>query len=445
MKIPLELRDKIYAMLLTTPYCAEVGTTGSSPKFRLHTAVLFVNKQVSGEAERILYQANDFVILKVLTEPCDMDWVFGTVPKFKLLSENRISSPVLRINITEADVGRVKVGSPKSFITTKEGLQAIISALWKPLWEPLGEQDDDEGDLPEPRYLRLALNFNFKAAARRPILTELVLRPWHKISGFKELILTGNIEEPMLKKLEKSNYEGPFANDVAAHLMEYDVLAEQEFEQGNFNAACWLWAVSEEYWTYIAGLKPYRLGGRIMCELDDELWDTLRKFQFMHSEGMLRLLKESLRQSRYGDAAAYAEEGLGIMDFAESWYSWRCPLFGRKPTAMMEMKFGLSTILAQTACGKTEDGKIELNCTVRTILDTNLSRSLNIDMNETELRKDLKITVDNELIRLKSPWRCGGLLPLSPTAQSGPDWELGEELRSFWEWMDLPDDRNTKW
>jgi hypothetical protein len=54
--IPLELRDIIYEMLLTTPYCTTFDTTGYSPgpEFYLHTAILLVNKKVSAEALRVL-------------------------------------------------------------------------------------------------------------------------------------------------------------------------------------------------------------------------------------------------------------------------------------------------------------------------------------------------------------------------------------------------------
>jgi hypothetical protein len=58
----------------------------------------------------------------------------------------------------------------------------------------------------------------------------------------------------------------------------------------------------------------------------------------------------------------------------------------------------------------------------------------------TNLEEDLIKTINNELIRVGSLWRCGRETRLSPTPPKGQNWHCKAVSRSFWEWMELPDD-----
>jgi hypothetical protein len=426
LKLPLELREIIYRMLLTTPYCT-IPTTGFALEFHLHTAILLVNKQVSAEATRILYQENDFVIF----EPVKMRlWLHITIPQFKLLSENKIKSAVLRVTIEYIKAGyagHVDVLPSKSLITTREGLQSIIRSLW---W-----QQGDESETHQPRGLRLTLNFHNKAVLRYQFQSEVILRPWDKLNCLDELVLTGNIKKPMREYLEKSNLEGPFPNDVAAHLIAYNSLAEQEFAQEDYYGAQWWWYVLDHYWTYVAHSKPSRLGGRRICEKGSELRDILLKSYHMSAKGRLKIVKACLRQSHYSEAARYADGVLRNIDVeaVEVMY------LGPQVTPVMETKLNLSAALAQTALGKTELGMENIKLAAETLYYRG-TRNLNMDLDLTELTEYLEVTVNHELIKLRSPWRCGRQPPLSPTQQSVPDWQVGVVRRSFWEWLELPED-----
>jgi hypothetical protein len=253
-------------MLLTTPYCTVPRSTGFALEFHLHTSILLVNEQISAEATRILYEANDFVILK----PVEMKlWQHSTIPQFKLLSEAKIKSAVLRITIAYAKAGHVDVLPSKSLITTREGLQSIIRSIW---W-----QQEHESETLHPRGLRLTLDFHNKAVSRYHFLSELILRPWDQLSCLNDLLLKGDIKESMREYLEKSNLEGPFPNDVTANLTAYNSLAEQEFEQKDYDGAQWWWIILDHYWTYVSRSRPYRLGGRRICEEGSELQEILRK------------------------------------------------------------------------------------------------------------------------------------------------------------------------
>jgi hypothetical protein len=122
------------------------------------------------------------------------------------------------------------------------------------------------------------------------------------------------------------------------------------------------------------------------------------------------MVKACLHQSSYREAARYAEERLHNIDneaFEDS---------GFKVTPIMQIKFELSNALARTALGETHYGTTYLHSAAGTLYE-NDPGSLTMDMSLAELIEDLESTIDNELIRLKSPWRCSRQTPLSPTLQ----------------------------
>jgi hypothetical protein len=231
-KLPLELRELIYRMLLTTEYYPHFASTW--PKFHLHPGILLVNRQASAEAMRILYQGNDFIILKVTGVNLLLKSPY--IPQFKRLSEKKVTSPVLRIKIAVAGRGPREGNDQQTVITTLEGLKSIICTMLD--LENFSGSHLNAGRVYH-RDVSLTLDCNIKAKARCKVLSDLILKPWDEINGLKELVLTGDITEPMRQRLEKYNLEGPFPSEVAARLRNYHSLAAQKFEEGEYNAARW--------------------------------------------------------------------------------------------------------------------------------------------------------------------------------------------------------------
>jgi hypothetical protein len=244
----------------------------------------------------------------------------------------------------------------------------------------------------------------------------------------------------MREYLEKSNVEGPYPNDVAAHFAEYNSIAEQAFKEGNYDTAQWWWSLLEEYWLYVSRLiRPDHLELRRICTEIDQLRKILRRSYHKCHEGLMRIVKECIRQLRYRDAAVFADDALSRRDVS----NWEFDHFRHRLTPIVYTKLQLCACMARTALGDIEDGMACLKAAADTILYpwgltivyTNLSR--------TDLVEDLEQVVDNELVRAKSLWRCGCQSPLSPTEQSGPDWQVGAVKRSFWEWIELPEERGV--
>jgi hypothetical protein len=267
-KVPLEIRDLIYVMLLTTPYCTHIASTGRGLEFKLHTAILLVNRQTSVEAKRVLYQEKDFAVLKVT----GINMHLNQIPQFKLLSEHKMPRPVLQIKLAAAADSPVKDRSDqRALITTPEGLQAIINSLW------VLEYFHSEGAKVHHGDLTLILDFYIKAKTRYTALSELLLKPWETVNGFKDLVLTGHIGGPMREHLAKYNLEGPFPSEVAARLTGYHSISKQGFHQKDYLAVRWCGVMIDHYMTYLWMLKPNRLEGRKMCEDGNKLWNVLRE------------------------------------------------------------------------------------------------------------------------------------------------------------------------
>jgi hypothetical protein len=354
MKLPFELRDLIYRMLLTTPYCTSAHPTSRKTylKFNLQTEILLVNRQISAEAMRILYRRNDFVIFKITGFNLDLD----LVPRFRFPSGHRIPSPILRIDLKIADGLHLRTpfAYQGTLLTTIEGLQPIINAIWRlkysqnppfyTLRYPYSSPKIHHADL------SLTLDFNLNIETRYQTLSDRVLKPWDKVSGLKELVLKGDIKKPMRDHLEKYIFEGPFPCEVAASLTEYHSRAEQSFEQKYYNACRWWWAILEEYWNYLLELRPYRLEGHLMCQKGNELWGALAELVPMYFEGKLNLVIACFRLLKYEQAVQCAQDVIDAVD--QRLGGWAVG-FGYELTPTMHATFQMSVRMLGVALGSS--------------------------------------------------------------------------------------------
>jgi hypothetical protein len=141
LKLPLEIREIVYHMLLTTSCNYVVALQEkrtpmdrkkyliSNDRFNLSPAILQVKKQISTEATRFLYAANDFIFFDIRIIDIYPGERFETIPAFKGLSREVIK-PVLRITIaTEGEDQRIKQRWI-SLITTPEAMPRLFANLW---------------------------------------------------------------------------------------------------------------------------------------------------------------------------------------------------------------------------------------------------------------------------------------------------------------------------
>jgi hypothetical protein len=293
-------------MLLTTPYSMNIDPTcrhALREKFHLHPAILLVSRQISVEAIRVLYQENDFITLKVTGVNLALEWI----PKFNLFSGTKIPHPLLQIEIAVANSSCAEADEWQTVITTSEGLQQIISAIWV-LERPYG-QVYHNGRLLKPTVrhgdLCVTLDFGTKASIRYELLKQL-----DSVKGLNKVVILGDFGEPLRKHLEIHCHERPFLDDVYYHILEYHDLADREFKNRDYNIARLWCTMLDRYWIYLHIFKPCRLRGCEIGDIDNESRDLSIKLSPTYFENRLKLVKSYLRQGKYRSAGGWAQEAV---------------------------------------------------------------------------------------------------------------------------------------
>jgi hypothetical protein len=187
LRLPLEIRDSIYRMLLTTPYCTQIAPTGLSLNFRLCTAILVAIKLISVEATRVLWEDKDFITLKV----SGVDLLLHDVPSLKLLAEENLVGSLLQAEIEVEGSRHPMEQEPVTLITTPEGATADYQCHL---------EASQQYQVPSWRLEGL-LKLQSQRLARYVQRSNLVLEPWTKINGVKALGLAGDIGNPMRERL----------------------------------------------------------------------------------------------------------------------------------------------------------------------------------------------------------------------------------------------------
>jgi hypothetical protein len=431
-KLPLELREMIYRMLLTTQFCTQVDRSGVGLEFNLETAILLANKQLSVEAKRVLHEENHFIIFKIKGfsgHPAE-------IPIFRYLSEDKVPNLLLRIELGLADERLLELGATRTQITTLDGLQSIIRAIWNleknaAFNHAIGEVY--HGDL------KVSLKFHFKDKhPRYEVMSNLALKPWlapwERVSGFKKLELLGGIEMSKAQHLLTFTQQGFSPSQITENIEEYHSLAESKYSEGDYDFARFWWVMLDDYVHYLFRFKPHGRGGLKMLVPGTELWQALENSLPLFCEGKLGLGKIGLRQQKYEDVISLAEA---------VFHSPEWPLlnaFGYEITLLTKAKFHLCACLARAVLGEVVLGEIEEHGAGEEDLRAAASSLSQIDQykdrSESDLLKDLESAINNELIEIGSLWRCGCTWKLWGEKGHGWGWEVREGVRSFWDWLD---------
>jgi hypothetical protein len=141
----------------------------------------------------------------------------------------------------------------------------------------------------------------------------------------------------------------------------------------------------------------------------------------IYFEAILGQIKIAIHQIRYESGISLSNSSFFKTDM-------------RKP--LMHMKLSLCRSLALTALRTIGSGKENLEWAASSLI--RIGRYA--DKSQRDILEELKWAVYYELIQRKSVWRCGCREPLSIEGQSGIWWEIHRGFRSFWDWLDEPED-----
>jgi hypothetical protein len=368
------------------------------------------------EATRVLLEDNYFVILKV----AGIDLVLEDIPAFKFLTEDQVKNPVLRTEVGVVGQRRTHSNDTFTLITASEGVQSIIAALWRL------KENGDHVVMSRPSDLSLSLNFKVKASVWSEALSKLVLKPWERLHGVKQLVLTGDIGHSTYQRLEQCMLEGPMPVDLAFSLRGYHFKGETEMSQKNYSAALWWWTLYDLYWSHLGHFRSHVSTEHEMKNANNQLWNgALKESKRMYFKGKLGMVKALLHQFRYKEA---------LMNIADVRREANEPVIDidYPIRAILNAKFYLCGALAKAAIGETQEAMRRIK-TAAIFLDS----SDQVYDHTAEITRDIQRAVTLELVRLKSLWG-GEWLPTTRGYLVG--WEIGDAKRSFWEWLDVPED-----
>jgi hypothetical protein len=428
-KIPLEIRDEIYGMLMKTQYCVHIGSEDSFA-FNFATQIFLANKQISREARSVFFEGIDFVILKTIGLYLPKESLLG----FKFLTEDQITRPVLRVEVAVAEQVRPARSGRNEFtlVTTVEGLQPFIIALWRL----------KEINVPSRvtnvichADLGLSLSLDVKATRGSQILSNSLLKPWDRLHGIRQLALTGNISSSMYTHLQDNILRGPFPEEVVMNLIQYYASGQKKMKQNYYGSAKWWLLLFDEYWRYLGGCRRNHLPEQhSMRDINNLAWKAAwAECQPMYFQGKLSLIKMYLQELRFKQAQKHAE-------YAR--WDWTWPLIEPQYTVtpILCAKFLLCEGLSYIALGDTRTGIDCLTFSASSLLNTRRSWTIEIRNN---LAEDLQRTVNAELLRHKFVRRCewhSKREPSWPWAWQGDGGSL-----SFWDWLDVPESHRVRW
>jgi hypothetical protein len=433
LRLPLETRDAIYRLLLTTPFCTDITEQGISLEFTLCTELLKVNKQIAVEATRVLLKDNVFIELRLTGLELghetalgfsDLDLGFGKAPFFRQLIRDKVQDPVLR-----AGVEFLRQDSPHhnrntfTITTTAEGIEYLVSRLWR--------EENYDAEAPQLSGLSISLDFKAKASVRREDLANRVLKPWEKLHGIQQLSLTGDIGDCMRQHLERSMLEGPCPAEVLSILGEYHSLGEHEMLQENYKAAQWWWMIFDKYWIQLGILRTDASRPYDLQDDNNPLWnDVWVKGKKMYFKGISRLVKTLLYQEEYEEAMVGAKEAR---------YEWSIPLIDIEYTVspILQAKFDMVDAFAYTALEQIEEGLKSLTSAAKILSSNDIYKDNNIANSIEDITEALSDSIAMELDKLDSLYRSEQ--PME-TERSPSRTSQVESTRSFWEWLDLPEE-----
>jgi hypothetical protein len=417
LKLPFELRDCIYRMLLTTQYAyieEQLPNDSAWPckgKFDIRPSILLANKQIYMEANKVLYTGNDFAVFKFFDPKSAHNPWKSYIPAFQRLSEKRVTNPKLRIVIKPVDVRTSWRSAWVTIVTTAEGIPSIIFALWSRA---------SDYDFYQP--MTLALKFHHDAQPRYQFVLEQFTSPWTHIHGFRRVTLTGDISKKMIRDIRESIAHRPRENELVDYMEQFNRKAEEYFDRGDFAAAKHQWVFMQGYWSFNFVLRISYKSSPI-APSRAQIFEIAAK---LAAHAKLRVIMLHITNQEYERAWSEAANLL------------RCTVknYGTDLEPMFKAKIHLCRLFSMAAYCHLERLQLAaLHSAVTCLRQSSLFANGEFE----ELRNEVRWGIDNSLIRLGTRHRCCRTEIARPQFEGGPDWVVRPAYRSFWEWLELPE------
>jgi len=221
----------------------------------------------------------------------------------------------------------------------------------------------------------------------------------------------------MRQHLQSSMLDGPSPIDAAATLSEYHSMGQKELMKKNYTVARRWWNKFNDYCKHIGSLKvdPH-VRGELFKPENEDLWVLLwNEYKMMYFHGKVGVAQSYLHELRYRDAVMVVKN---VRDEPFDLFHSLDPL--------LQAKFHLCEALGCTAIGYIERGR---NSLVSAVSLFHSSVASTAPMTRQMMEGNLQDSINLELKRMNLPHRCN--LPGRP---------VGNSSRSFWEWLEFPEE-----
>jgi hypothetical protein len=387
-----------------------------------------VNKQIYVEATRILYGANEFIIVEI--GPIYPDDVIGdseeiqgyvedfqryalqtfrNVPAFRKLSQAKVTNPILRVSIAMIE----KPQDQKNWFTliiSPEVIPRLFDALWI--------YGADRGFYTN---CSLALDFRNRNPSRNTFLNEHILKRWDQMYPFGEVRLTGDIDAVVTNHLKQPSALFPFEEIIARNLEMIQSRAENFYRRNDFASAYFCWYHLQRYWTFYLQLEELThtsLTGLLFARPPEtRLVKALNVSAYKVGVSVFGILKILLRLRNYNLAVRIANSPTKWLNREEMEFTWNLkPYTSIAP--VLRVKFAFCCALAFVAQGQYQNEKGYIGYVV---LRLRSYSDLYAQSTYEEMFNQLCQAIDNELIQRKSRWRCGRLDKVDPKKKGGSE------------------------
>ncbi|KAL8924536.1 MAG: hypothetical protein Q9208_004011 [Pyrenodesmia sp. 3 TL-2023] len=243
LRLPLELREKIYAYLLDTQHARPprpvkyhpwvqggmLRFQATSPPYQICTAILRVNKQIHLESINTFHSSNLFVRLSLYND--DIYWAQSILEDVEIGFVCTNPDLVSKINRHALDV---KIIQEKSRILR---CQVIFPAHFLPRFlDFLQEMCDILPKWGKEHAIHLSLRHKYRTG---PAATErLLLEPWRSLHGISNVVVsTGAVSAGYASSLQTSMMSRFNPERWLQSLVKMKEAGTEEFSKGHYNAA----------------------------------------------------------------------------------------------------------------------------------------------------------------------------------------------------------------
>ncbi|MCJ1317813.1 hypothetical protein MMC15_003140 [Xylographa vitiligo] len=292
VKLPREVREKIYAQLLVSGYTFDADAA-RRPNYSAQPAILQTNKQISAEATRTLYKDNLFVVLN-LKGKADRNFAwFIRIPDLECLPRFNVDEAALTINISFIDADRDDRETKRVVVFFPESLDRVLESVWDFMigaWQL--------NNVEPIQLLKISLVLHPTLLSRRAATQKDLLKPFERLVGFGEVDIQGCADKEFHDNMLNRMKLAPTPDYFHEGLRHYVLMGKEAYHRERYNEAIHHWTLAGKYHGSTAAVARawIRAGGDHSAEL---LLDAAHDSGPLLQVAKLGILKARLRRRDY--------------------------------------------------------------------------------------------------------------------------------------------------